>query len=76
MSKNKDLDKKLSKYIIKAADEIIKGKHADNFPLKGMANRFWNSNKYERKRSNCFNRAIQMMAEKWDRRIQYIQMIM
>ena len=25
--KNKDLDKKISKHIIKAADEIIKGKH-------------------------------------------------
>ena len=33
-AKNKDLDKKLSKYIIKAADEIIRGKHKDNFPLK------------------------------------------
>ena len=26
-AKNKDLDKKISKFIIKAADEVIKGKH-------------------------------------------------
>ena len=32
--KNKDLDKKKSNAIIKAADEIIKGKLNDNFPLK------------------------------------------
>ena len=45
--KNGDLDKKLSRYIIKAADEIIAGKLSDNFPVKGMANWFRNSNKYE-----------------------------
>ena len=28
-TKNKDLDKKLSKYIIKAADEVIRGKHKE-----------------------------------------------
>ena len=33
-AKNKDLDPKLSKDIIKAADEVIKGKHDDHFPLK------------------------------------------
>ncbi len=33
-AKNKDLDPKLSRYIIKAAEEIIKGKHNDHFPLK------------------------------------------
>ena len=33
-SRNKDLDKKLSKYIIKAAEEVIKGKLNDHFPLK------------------------------------------
>ena len=32
--KNKDLDPKLSKYIVKAAEEIIKGKHNQHFPLK------------------------------------------
>ena len=33
-AKNKDLNPKLSKYVIKAADEIIKGKLDDHFPLK------------------------------------------
>jgi len=32
--KNGDLDKKISKIIIKAANEIISGKHKDHFPLK------------------------------------------
>ena len=32
--KNGDLDKKISKYIVKASDEIIKGKLNDHFPLK------------------------------------------
>ena len=32
--KNRDLDKKLSKAIIKAANEVISGKLMDNFPLK------------------------------------------
>ena len=32
-ARNGDLDKKLSKYIIKSSDEIIHGKHADNFPF-------------------------------------------
>ena len=33
-TKNRDLDKKLSKAIIKAANEVISGKLIDNFPLK------------------------------------------
>ena len=32
--RNKDLNPKISKYIIKAAEEIIKGKHDEHFPLK------------------------------------------
>tara|TARA_Y100000992_G_scaffold295585_1_gene256699 strand:- start:1409 stop:2797 length:1389 start_codon:yes stop_codon:yes gene_type:complete len=32
--KNKDLDKKIAKAIVKASTEIINGKLADNFPLK------------------------------------------
>ena len=31
---NRDLDKKLSKFIIKASDEVIKGKLNSHFPLK------------------------------------------
>ena len=33
-TKNGDLDKKISKIIIKVANEIISGKHKDHFPLK------------------------------------------
>ena len=33
-TKNKDLDPKLSRYIIKASEEVIKGKLNDHFPLK------------------------------------------
>ena len=33
-TKNKDLNPKISKYIIKAAEEVIKGKHDNHFPLK------------------------------------------
>ena len=33
-AKNGDLDKKISKIIIKVSDEIIAGKHKDHFPLK------------------------------------------
>ena len=33
-TKNKDLEPRLSKFIIKAAEEIIKGKHDNQFPLK------------------------------------------
>jgi len=33
-AKNGDIDKKISKTIIKAANEIIAGKHKDHFPLK------------------------------------------
>ena len=33
-AKNKDLDKKISKFIIKAANEVMVGKHNDHFPLK------------------------------------------
>ena len=46
-SKNKDLDPKLCKYIIKASDEVIKGKLGLTFSAKSMANRFGHSNKYE-----------------------------
>jgi len=33
-AKNNDIDKKISKTIVKAANEIIAGKHKDHFPLK------------------------------------------
>ena len=59
-SKNGDLDKKLSKYIIKAADEIIKGKLNNHFPLK-----VWQTGSGTQTNMNVneviANRAIQMM---------------
>ena len=33
-ARNGDLDKKISKYIVKAADEVIRGKLDNHFPLK------------------------------------------
>ena len=47
-TKNKDLNSKLSRFIDKAAEEVIKGKHDKHFPLKSLANWFRYTNKYER----------------------------
>ena len=62
-AKNKDLDKRLSKYIVKAADEIIRGKHKDNFPLK-----VWQTGSGTQTNMNVneviANRAIEMMGGK------------
>ncbi len=62
-SKNKDLDTKISKYIIKAADEIIKGKLDDHFPLK-----VWQTGSGTQTNMNVneviANRAIEMMGGK------------
>ena len=62
-SKNKDLDPKLSKYIIKASEEIIKGKHDEHFPLK-----VWQTGSGTQTNMNVneviANRAIQMMGGK------------
>ena len=33
-AKNKDLDQRISKYIVRASDEVLKGKHDKHFPLK------------------------------------------
>tara|TARA_A100001015_G_scaffold115379_1_gene128106 strand:- start:627 stop:2015 length:1389 start_codon:yes stop_codon:yes gene_type:complete len=61
--KNKDLDTKLSKYIIKAADEVIKGKLDDHFPLK-----VWQTGSGTQTNMNVneviANRAIEMMGGK------------
>ena len=63
VNKNKDLDPKLSKYIIKAADEVIKGKHDKHFPLK-----VWQTGSGTQTNMNVneviANRAIQMMGGK------------
>ena len=62
-SKNKDLDLKLSKYIIKAANEVIMGKHDNHFPLK-----VWQTGSGTQTNMNVneviANRAIQMMGGK------------
>jgi fumarate hydratase class II len=59
-NRNKDLDSKLSKYIIKAADEVIKGKHDSHFPLK-----VWQTGSGTQTNMNVneviANRAIEMM---------------
>ncbi len=62
-TKNKDLDPKLSRYIVKAAEEIIKGKLTDHFPLK-----VWQTGSGTQTNMNVneviANRAIQMMGGK------------
>ena len=62
-AKNKDLNLKLSKFITKAADEVIKGKLDDHFPLK-----VWQTGSGTQTNMNVneviANRAIQMMGGK------------
>jgi fumarate hydratase class II len=62
-AKNKDLDTKISKYIVRAAEEIIKGKHASHFPLK-----VWQTGSGTQTNMNVneviANRAIEMMGGK------------
>ncbi len=58
--KNKDLEKKLSKYIVRASEEVIKGKLDIHFPLK-----VWQTGSGTQTNMNVneviANRAIQMM---------------
>jgi fumarate hydratase, class II len=62
-AKNKDLDLKLSKNIIKAANEVINGKHDEHFPLK-----VWQTGSGTQTNMNVneviANRAIQIMGGK------------
>ncbi len=62
-SRNKDLEPRLAKFIIKAADEVIKGKHDSHFPLK-----VWQTGSGTQTNMNVneviANRAIQMMGGK------------
>ena len=59
-TKNKDLSPKLGKFIIKAANEVIRGKHDKHFPLK-----VWQTGSGTQTNMNVneviANRAIQMM---------------
>jgi fumarate hydratase class II len=61
--KNKDLDKKISKYIIKASEEVTSGKLDSHFPLK-----VWQTGSGTQTNMNVnevvANRAIQMMGGK------------
>jgi len=62
-TKNKDLDKKISKYIIRASEEVAKGKLDKHFPLK-----VWQTGSGTQTNMNVneviANRAIQMMGGK------------
>ena len=62
-ARNKDLDPKLSKYIVKASEEVIKGKLNDHFPLK-----VWQTGSGTQTNMNVneviANRAIEMMGGK------------
>jgi len=62
-ARNKDLDPKIGRFIIKAADEVIKGKHDIHFPLK-----VWQTGSGTQTNMNVneviANRSIQMMGGK------------
>ncbi len=62
-NKNGDLDARISRYIIKAADEVIRGKLDDHFPLK-----VWQTGSGTQTNMNVneviSNRAIEMMKGK------------
>ena len=61
--KNKDLDKNISRYIVKASEEVIKGKLDNHFPLK-----VWQTGSGTQTNMNVneviANRAIEMMGGK------------
>ena len=67
-AKNRDLEQKLSKYIIKAADEVITGKLDQHFPLK-----VWQTGSGTQTNMNVneviANRAIEMMGGKMGSKI-------
>ena len=62
-AKNKDLDNKISKYIIKSSEEVIKGKLDSHFPLK-----VWQTGSGTQTNMNVneviANRAIELMGGK------------
>ena len=72
--KNKDLDKNISRYIVKASEEVIKGKLDNHFPLK-----VWQTGSGTQTNMNVneviANRAIEMMGAKWARKNPFILMI-
>ena len=74
-ARNKDLNPKISKYIIKASEEVIRGKHDNHFPLK-----VWQTGSGTQTNMNVneviANRAIQMMGGKLDQKSLFTLMIM
>ena len=74
-NKNNDLDKKIAKSIIRASDEIIRGKLIDNFPLK-----VWQTGSGTQTNMNVneviANRAIELLGGKRALKNLFIQMIM
>ena len=74
-TKNKDLEPKLSKYIIRAAEEVIKGKLDKHFPLK-----VWQTGSGTQTNMNVneviSNRAIKLMGGKMGTKNRYIQTTM
>ena len=73
--KNGDLDKKISKAIIKAANEVVSGKLNNHFPLK-----VWQTGSGTQTNMNVneviSNRAIEILGGKKVQKNLYIQMIM
>ena len=73
--KNKDIDTKISKYIVRASEEVIKGKLDEHFPLK-----VWQTGSGTQTNMNVnevkANRAIQMMGGKLGSKKLFIRMIM
>ena len=69
------IDRRISKAIIKASDEVIKGKLDDNFPLK-----VWQTGSGTQTNMNVneviANRAIEIMGGKKVQKNLFIQMIM
>ena len=73
-TKNKDLDPKISKFIVKAAEEVMKGKHDTHFPLK-----VWQTGSGTQTNMNVndiANRAIEMMGGKLGSKTSTPRMIM
>ena len=74
-AKNKDLNGKISKFIIKASNEVIQGKLNEHFPLK-----VWQTGSGTQTNMNVneviANRAIQMMRGKMGSKNLFIQTTM
>ena len=74
-NKERQIEKKITQSIVKASDEVISGKHDDNFPLK-----VWQTGSGTQTNMNVneviANRAIELMGGKKGSKNLFIQMIM